>query len=1457
MRIYLLIAAILISLTEMFATSNLNYVVDNYSTETGFPHDFALCVHKSDEGMLWFGTWYGLVSYDGGKYKVFANNNNDLSREVPRKIHHIEEDNQGNLWIKTIDHKLYVYYPRKEQFVTVYDQLSSYSVDMQIIKIQSTADGEILLLTKNKSLFMAQTDSDDAIQIVELYGSDIKQNESRLKSNLFLESEKYLLWIGTDYHISVVAKGDQFNSSFYHQINDRMGNVNFTSCLETSDYFFVGTGSGEIYQIDILSGTIVRYEIGRAKAISHITEMDRNSLIVGCGDLIYQYNIHNRETHCLDIPLQGKEMKRLFVDSDKMLWIEEEKSIVCYNFHKNKFQRFNYPKEGGAQQAGVLIQDGKEMGLFLLTPNGHIGIYHRKTQQLTWSKDLKRLNSFKQAPRFTNFLFDRDGILWLTTSNNGIYKLTIPKQTAILWLPYRSNTIESEANVERVRGLFSSKNGDIWVGTRENRLYRYSKDKELICCFDSSNYEVGKVYHIMEDRTGNLWFSTKGDGVVKAIPDATSSLGFRFERFMHNSEDLNSLNSENVYCTFEDSKGNIWVGTYGGGVNLICDTNGKSVFQHKFNGLDSYPSHGLYLQVRNIEEDHTGRIWIGTTDGLLSVDPEATVDGNYQFETYRNSNSSIVLTNDIYTIYKDIKGQLWFGIFGSGLSRLTGYNQYNGEPTFLSYSLSGSQNGSIVYSMINDRKGELWVASENGISRFNEKTGTFYQSYFDDGLTPLRMEESSVVISEAGELWFGTQDGIFSFFPENQDRTNTYFRTMIVDMKILNKSLVDQPTNLFNDQTVSYAKKVILTHDQASFLLEFSALNYISRNQVTYRYRLESFDKDWHYNGHSRTTSYTRVPPGKYLFRVQSFVDAESPVLSETTLLIQILPPWYKTIWAYIIYLISSVFLGIVVFRFVMHYQKIRNDIYIQNRLSALKIKFFTNISHELRTPLTLIQGPIQELRDHEKLSKKGLLYIDMMEKSTNQMLDLVNQILDFRKIQEGKMRLHISNLRMELLLERVRNEFQLIADEKNIVFSFFNSDNQLRVWGDEDKVLIVIRNILSNAFKFTPDNGMISISASISENKKLCTLRIEDSGIGISAESQKDIFEQFYQDESVWNTKYQGTGIGLALVKEIVNLHKGEIRVNSVPGKGSLFIIEFKMGFDHFNRDEVDIYLEDSVESPNFISTQGEEFLEIRESLPSILLVEDNKDLCKMLSMQLMDEFNVSVAHNGQEGLRKALLQHPDIIVTDQMMPVMSGTEMLQKIRTDFEISHIPVIMLTAKNQDNDKTQAIAMGANAFISKPFNKEYLRVRIHQLLEQRRLYREQLMNSHRIDEKKSVVTDYHSFMENKEIEWMERINYVINENMNDIDFNIDAIAENIGLSRSAFFKKVKSLTGLAPVDLVKEIRLTKSIVLFKSSDLTVSEIAYNVGFRDSGYFGKCFKKKYNLTPREFIAKHRKL
>ena len=1440
-------------------------IVNNFSIEDGLPHNTVFCGVKDIDGFLWFGTWYGLTSFDGAKFKSY-NSRDDYNTDIPpHKIQTIIEAKDGNLWVKTIDHKLYLFDKKNELYYDVFNEIKKkYSVSPKIIKIQKTESGDLLLLTKNKDLLQAVSKGNGNISVSLLYNS-LSKREHKLTNNLLVEDANFINWIGLDFKIISCKKGPALKSKpsdFVLQKIAVEAGQEFTCSFLSGKILWLGDNHGNIFKIDYNNGNVTKIEdfhgIGN---VQNIVCLNNKNLFISIANKgVFEYDERSQNTIKVFGISNGEIVSNSYIDSYDKIWFEINQSALIYYDPFNRVsKRFVLP-EGNVNKA-LKWQDGKELGMFFLTTSGDLVWFDRSKVTVSMLNNQPELTENGDKRVFFDLLLDKDNILWLSSTTNGIFRISFPKQQFNLFQIATPNS-NSLAGVA-VKTIFQTRIGDIWVATRQSEVYCLDKNGRVKQIFSPKNYSIGNVYHIMEDSRGRLWFSTKGSGLVLAELNPGSPTGFKFTRFTTDERNPLSISGNDVYYTFEDKLHRIWVATFGGGLNLITSEKGTIVFKNKFNSFENYPKYGLYMEVRNITEDKDGRIWVGTSDGLMSFDSNFKNPEKIGFEIYRNEMaSSNVSDNDIYVLYKDETSQIWISVFGGGLNKLVRYDKNAKRPEFKSYSINEGLKSDVILSIVEDNDNALWLATENALSRFDKKNETFRNFDHYDGFINVQMEEESALKLSSGDLWFGTRKGILSFNPQKIETYNCEYKTFIINFQVSNRDVRNFKDNPILKESIKYINSITLKHNQSTFAIEFAALNYYNQNRVTYKYILEGFEDEWHNNGRNRIASYPNVPYGKYHFRVQAIDEANATLRSEKTLEIIILPPWWLTWWAKTFYIILILILVYLAVRGVLFYMKIRNEMYVEQRVSELKIKFFTNISHELRTPLTLIMGPIQELRQKQNLTEKGEEYVSMIEKNASQMLQLVNQILDFRKIQNGKMILHVSQFDLNNMIDSFHKEFSVLSEENEISFSFNFSNEKILLWADKEKLEIVVRNLLSNAFKFTKAGGKIFVTTGLCDDHEKCFIRVEDTGIGIPQNKLSEIFDRFFQGENYKNAQFPGTGIGLALSKEIVNLHHGEINVESKPEKGSIFTVELLLNKDHFNPSEVNFYVSDTVsELPKLIigdesdSESDNDTIDGKNDLPTLLVVEDNKDLRNLLRMQLDDRYKIHTAANGVEGLKKVNLYHPDIVVTDQMMPEMTGTEMMTQMRNDFQISHIPVIILTAKTDDESKLKAISMGANAYITKPFNKEYLIARIEQLLSDRKAFREKVWEQEKTDE--LVKNDiYENYLQKKDLEFLDKIHHIIEENIDNSDFNIDSIADNIGISRSAFFKKLKSLTGLAPVDTIKEFRLTKSIELLQNTDLTVSEVAYAVGFKESGYYGKCFRKKYGQTPTEYMSKFRK-
>ncbi len=1455
-KLLLLSLLILCFFAILSAERDVKMIVNDFDYEDGLPHNSVYSVLKDSEGMMWFATWYGLSSFDGVKFQSY--NSRELSSQdiPPHKLQRVLEADESHLWVKTIDHKLYLFDKHNETFLDLINSIqSNFDLSPKIIKIQKSGD-KLLMLNKDRYLLSA-TMSAAGLSIEQITPTHSSLVNTSLV-NQFIELPNSLNWVGADFKLFQIEKGEKLKSKPADYIRRKLGSnspYDFSAATLNAEFLYLGDQSGALSEVNVHTGEVSRTQVFEKNTVI------KDILVAGNGKLkfiagndgVYALD-GNKTVKILTLAVADKITSSLLDSYDQCWWVVNNKTIFKFDPVNKELLQFNLSE--GRVLPDVKVIDGNELGMFFLSRAGDVYRFDRLYNRLLPVITHRERLLLGVSTSYFDILLDKDQVFWMTSTSEGISKITFPKQQFnVLKLPDSAPLSADDA----VKNIFRTKNLDVWVAKRNGLVYQFDKNKKLKRTFGpNSLYDIGNVYHFMEDHRGNLWFSTKGNGLVKATPDK-STMGFRFERFIYDDSDRFSISGNDVYYTYEDSNKNIWVGLFGGGLNLIVSQNGKLKFLSKSNSFENYPKSGLYLEVRSITEDKFGRIWMATSDGLLSFKTAFTNPDIIKFDTYRDSDyRSNVSDNDIYALYKDSEADVWVSVFGGGLSKLIGFDEEKHIPLFETYTMVEGVNSHVIISIVEDDDKYLWLATENSLARFDKKSKSFRNFDRYDGFPDIRMEEESALKCLDGSLWFGSRAGVLSFNPRKLESYSCAFPTVIVDFLVSNKSVRKMKDLPITEKSIQYTERVELKYNQNNFVIEFAALNYFNLNRITYRYTLKGFEDVWHDNGKNRYASYPNIPPGEYEFIVQSIDEANPELLSERKLIVKIFPPWWKSWIAYLIYSLLAFAAAYAGFKLVMYMIKMRNEVYIEQRVSELKIRFFTNISHELRTPLTLIMGPIHELKEKYISADKGKEYIGLIEKSSNQMLQLVNQILDFRKIQNGKMTLNVSHFNLNDLIKSFATEFEILSEEKKISYSFHLSEEEVYLWGDKDRLEIVIRNIISNAFKFTDEGGSIFVTTEFDEPAGRCYVKIEDTGVGIPQNKLSEIFERFSQ---VGGRKtYQGSGIGLALSKEIVGLHHGEINVNSTSEKGTVFTVELFTTKEHFKEDEVNFFLGGEENENQMKVVLPDENLNSSAELtsgvkPTVLVVEDNKDLCALLRLQLEDKFTIYDASNGEEGLRLIEKLHPELVVTDLMMPVMSGMEMLKQLRNDFKISHIPVVILTAKHNEDAKIQALNLGANAYITKPFNKDFLIATIDRLLHDRKVFKEKIWTMNRQVAEGEEET-YETFLVKKDLQLLEKIHQVIEENIQNSDYNIDNIAETLGLSRSAFFKKLKSMTGLAPVDLIKEIRLNKSVELMKTTDLSISEIAFDVGFKEAGYFGKCFRKRFNQTPSEFLSQIRK-
>ena len=836
--------------------------------------------------------------------------------------------------------------------------------------------------------------------------------------------------------------------------------------------------------------------------------------------------------------------------------------------------------------------------------------------------------------------------------------------------------------------------------------------------------------------------------------------------------------------------------------------------------------------------------------------------------------------------------ELYLATFGGGLNKLISISE-DGHGEFKSYSVLDGLSSDVLLSIREDHKQNLWISTENGICKF-VPSGERFENYDERSISfRVRFSEAASTLTSGGDMLFGTSNGLFMFSPDSIRKSSYVPPVVFSKLMVANEDVIPGEKSILKVD-LDDTQELVLSHDENIFSVQYAALDYTNPQNIQYAYILDGFEKQWTFADRQRSVTYTNLPKGDYIFRVRSTNSDGVWVDNERILNITILPSFWETPLAYVLYVCFVLLIIFVAVYILFTIYRLKHEVSVEQQISDIKLRFFTNISHELRTPLTLIAGPVEQVLKNDKLPADAREQLVVVERNTNRMLRLVNQILDFRKIQNKKMKMQVQQLNVVAFVRKIMDNFESVAEEHNIDFLFQTEKEALNLWVDADKFEKIVFNLLSNAFKYTPNGKMITVF--IREDEGTVSVGVQDQGIGIAENKRKSLFVRFENlvDKNIFNQA--SSGIGLSLVKELVEMHKATISVDSRLGEGSCFKVDFLKGKEHYNS-SVEFILEDSAaplsmerivdiansslqteaaiaDAPDLEVSAAKEEAEESSSKELMLLVEDNQELRSFLRSIFASTYRVVEASDGMEGWSKALKYLPDIIISDVMMPEKDGIEMTRELRADMTTSHIPIILLTAKTTIESKLEGLEYGADDYITKPFSATYLQARVENLLMQRKklqnFYRDSLTHvtvsetpvaqgetlaGHASAEPDSVAAEEPVMpeMSPNDRKFMDKLVDLMEQNMDNGELVVDDLVRELAVSRSVFFKKLKTLTGLAPIEFIKEMRIKRAAQLIETGEFNMTQISYMVGINDPRYFSKCFKAQVGMTPTEYREK----
>ncbi|TWV99216.1 response regulator [Chitinophaga pinensis] len=1324
---------------------------------------------------------------------------------------------------------------------------------------------------------------------------DLTQGLSANQVNCILKDSQGFMWFGT---MSGLNRFDGYNFKVFRQIlsdSTTLSDNFITSLMEGPDgLLWVTNRNGQnIYHPETgnferdIRTTLRHYgipgdsvgQIMKDKSGTYWFAVPKNGLFT-----------YTPTTHSAKRIMQAKTsvIAAVAQDNNDNIWVLQADGLL-QKFDARTHQittRTSLPEQNGrnSQQDYQMMADS-DGDLWIFSNSDVQGIYYYKQHTAVFTHYDQNSGPLRLNNNIVRGVVqDNQGLIWIGTDHGGINIIDKTRQS----IQYLVNNSENPKSLSQnsINALYRDNTGIIWIGTYKKGICYYHENIVKFPlyqheAFTANSLPYDDVNRFAEDAQGNLWIGTNGGGLIyydrsrntykqylhdAGNPNSPSgnvivSLwidhqqklwigsyfggldcfdGNRFTHYKHDAANPNSLSDNSVWEIFEDSKQRLWVGTLGGGLNILDRNTGH--FQHYANGA---PNSIRSPYVSALLEDKAGNIWIGTADGLDVMNNA----GKFTHYESIDKQTGGISNRNVICLYEDKRGLIWIGT-------REGLNVY--DPATKKISILRKEDGlpdNTVLNILEDRDSTLWMSTANGIVNLTllQRAPVYKISckQYDesDGLQGREFNENAALKTSKGEFIFGGGNGFNIFNPHSIAVNTTVPPIVLTDFQVFNKSM--EPGEHFNgrillQQAITRTQAITLKYRENVFSISFAALNYFHPEKNQYAYMLEGFNNEWlTTDGSVRKATYTNLDPGEYTFRVRASNNDGVWTPAPLELHITILPPFWRTPLAFFIYILLIIGALILARRVVLERERLRSRIEQEKQeaqriheLDALKIRFFTNISHEFRTPLSLIITPL------EKILGKGVeaniqQQLVLVQRNARRLLNLVNQLLDFRKMEVQEIKLHPSEGDIVAFVKDLTTSFSDLSEKKQIHLDFHSSVKELNMLYDPDKIEKIIFNLLSNAFKFTPEQGNISVDVQVQHGSSLAII-VKDNGIGIPLEQQERIFERFFQHDIPGSLLNQGSGIGLSITREFVKLHGGSITVDSAPGMGSTFTILLPV------RGLVHQPVLTAPVSTNILSAPVPADpvpAPYTGKKPVLLLIEDSEDFRFYLKDNLSVYFHIIDAANGKSGWEILQQTIPNLIVSDVNMPEMDGLELCRRIRQNQRLAHLPVILLTARASEEDQLEALDNGATDYITKPFNYEVLLSRIRNIISQQ-ISLKKTFQQH-IDAHPEEIA-----ISSQDELFLQQALQIVEKNISNPDFSVEELSRGLHMSRVSAYKKLLSITGKTPLEFIRSIRLKRAAQLLGKSQLTVAEVAYEVGFNNPKYFAKYFKLEYGVLPSAY-------
>lgn len=1418
----------LISIFNISIRASVEVQARHLTTMNGLSNNSIRYIYQDSKGFIWMSTLNGLNRYDGNSFITFRPRNDQEFSLVDHRVRNLVEDKNGFLWISTSADQFSCYDLKRDCFV----DFTGCGEHLENYGYISNFEDEVWLWGRNhgcrRITYENGTFSSKAFNL---------QKENLLSDNIsFLSKDDTgTVWVGTHKGLyywnnsELVCVENQHAFQWMEHINGK-------------SYFLTSDGGIWVYAHNTLSRVATIPNITSNFELPGKIAYDGKWIIfTKNGGFAFDPKTETveRASSKLDIP-NGEVIK----DNRGNYWIHNRTGNIWYvQVHSGEVKRLQLMSQHNVNYIDLeryhIVHDSRGI-IWISTYGNGLFAYEPRTDQIYhYRSDADRSDLI--ASNFLQYIMeDRSGSIWVSSEYTGVSLLRVINEGALRFYPENRDTGGEYAN--RIRMVAATENGDVWLGNRNGELYIY--DPNLSVQKGKQHYDTN-IYTVCEDADGVMWKGSRGNGLFIGDQLHTNRI-----------DDATSISSDQIFCLHKDRKGRMWVGTFGGGLNLADrDEKGNYTFRSFFK-----KTYGQ-RRIRTICEDRNGWFWVGTSDGLMVFDPDELIKNpdSYYFYSF---NTGSLASNEIRCIKQDSKGNIWVTESGAGFSVCSSEADYD-KLEFTHYGIQDGLVNSMVQAFVEDAQGMMWMSTEYGVSRFDMEQKTFENYFFSENILGNVYTENCALRLPNEKLVFGTNHGLVIINPRLVESTQGEPTVTFTDLKINGISMTQDEQDSPLDGSLAYNDAIRLKHSQNSFAIDFSTLDYSNSIPPKFSYMMENYDSEWSIPSTLNVANFKNLSPGTYYLHVKACNATGVWGSKEAVLRIVITPPFWKTTWAFLIYIVLFAAALYMAYRIIRNMNELRYKIKVEEQLTEYKLIFFTNISHEFRTPLTLIRGALERMHQG-KIPREMSYAVKVMDKSTQRMLRLINQLLEFRKMQNNKLALSLEETDVIAFLYEIFLSFRDAADSKKMEFRFNPSVASYKMFIDKGNLDKVAYNLLSNAFKYTPSKGRISLDVTIDEDGHKLIIKVTDTGVGIPKEKRDQLFNRFMQ------SSFSGSsmGVGLHLTYELVNVHKGQISYEPNPQGGSIFTVvlptdtavykekDFLVPGNILLREEdmmkgrleeepaVKERIEDD-EPETLEPTLQTEDTEVSEPLNKrkILIIEDDNDVREFLVHELSAYFEVVAESDGSAGIERAYTYDADLIISDVLMPGYSGFEITRKLKDDFNTSHIPIILLTALTASDSQLEGVESGADAYITKPFSTKFLLTRVFKLIEQRDRLREKFSNDLTMVRPVMYTTD-------KDKQFIDKLTRIMEEQLENPEFTVDEFASQMALGRTVFYRKVRGITGYAPKEYLRVMRMKKAAELLLSTGDNVAEVAYKVGINDPFYFSKCFKAQFGVSPSAY-------